>query len=285
MNTFGSPLWQGVLFSASLLFLVWQVWSGWRKGVVRSFLDFAGFVLSGVVGVLGAQAVAAVWGWFSPGSAWIAGLVAGLLLMFATLGAAIIFSAILFKRTGQQSSGLIRLAYGAGGAFFGLLVGLAFLWGGISIIRTMGAMAASSPRSPSEIPPVQRGLLTLKESLELGSAGRVVEKLDPIPPRTYSQIQRLGELSSSPAAMQRFLDAPGIREIFQHPKMAQLLEDPDVMDAAERRDITALMRSKALLQAASDPSFQKLLTGIDLQKALDYALPPAQSSPSPVRKP
>jgi hypothetical protein len=45
------------------------------------------------------------------------------------------------------------------------------------------------------------------------------------------------------------------------------------------------MRSRGLLDAVNDPSLQKQISRLDLQKALDYAFPGPQSSPSPGKKP
>ena len=39
------------------------------------------------------------------------------------------------------------------------------------------------------------------------------------------------------------------------------------------------------MKAVSDPSLQKLVMGLDLQKALDYAMPPDQSPTTSKSKP
>ena len=31
-----SPFWQGCLFFGAFLFLLWELWNGWRRGIVRS---------------------------------------------------------------------------------------------------------------------------------------------------------------------------------------------------------------------------------------------------------
>jgi hypothetical protein len=85
--------------------------------------------------------------------------------------------------------------------------------------------------------------------------------------------------------MMRFLDYPGIQEIVQHPRVAALLNDPDVLQDAQAGNFLGLMRSKELLEAVNDPSLQKKLTSLDLQKALDYAFPSPLPSPSPHKKP
>ena len=48
---------------------------------------------------------------------------------------------ILFKRTGQQGSGLVRLVYGVSGAALGIFFGLFFIWLLVTGIRSVGAVA------------------------------------------------------------------------------------------------------------------------------------------------
>ena len=283
----GSPLWQGILFFAAFLFLLWEVWNGWRRGVIRSGMSFVAFVLSGFLGILAGQATGFVVEKILPGYGFMAGAFVGSALTLVILCLALILGAVLFKRTGQQPSSVLRLFYGMGGAFFGLLTGLVILWGGITIIRAFGVVAqtAASGRPAGEVPAPLKALVTLKDSLELGPAGKVVESVDAIPPGMYEMIERIGKLSSDPDAMARFLDYPGIQEVMQSPRVAALLRDPDVVRDAQDRNILGLMQSKALLNAVNDPALQKKLSGIDLKKALDYAFPVPQASPTPKKKP
>lgn len=276
---FASPFWQGILFLAAILFLLWETLAGWRRGVVRSGIHFCAFVFSGVLGMLAGQATAFVVEKVAPGYGLLAGALVGSLLTLLVLGLMLFLGAILFKRTGQQSSGLVRLFYGAGGAFFGLLTGLALVWGGITLIRTFGVAAeiAAGNRPASSIPPIAKGMLTLKESLELGPAGKVVESVDILPPQVYDILTRVGKLTSDQEAMMRFLDYPGVQEIMQNPRVAALLNDRSVSAAAEQKNFLLLMQNRALLDAMQDPGLQKQLTEFDLQKALDYAFP----TPSP----
>lgn len=278
---FASPFWQGILFLAAILFLLWETLAGWRRGVVRSGIHFCAFVFSGVLGMLAGQATAFVVEKAAPGYGFLAGALAGSLVTLLILGLTLFLGAILFKRTGQQSSGLVRLLYGAGGAFFGLLTGLVLVWGGITLIRTFGVAAeiAAGNRPPGSMPPIAKGMLTLKESLELGPAGKVVESVDILPPRVYDLLTRIGKLTSDQEAMMRFLDYPGVQEIMQNPRVAALLNDRSVAAAAEQKNFLLLMQNRALLSAMQDPVLQKQLTEFDLQKALDYAFPTPQPSP------
>lgn len=281
-----SPFWQGILILGALLILLWETWRGWRRGVIRSAVHFCAFVFSGFLGILAGQATGFVVEKLMPGFGFAAGAFVGSIVTLVILGLALLLGTILFKRTAQQPSG-IRLLYGTGGAFFGLLTGLVLIWGGITIIRTFGVVAetAVGKRPFSASPAVAKALITLKDSLELGPAGRVAESVDVVPPAIYEMVSRIGKLTSDQDAMMRFLDYPGVQEIMQHPRMASLLNDPAVVRAAQNRDFVGLMRSPALLEAVNDPSLQKKLTALDLQKALDYAFPNPQASPTPEKNP
>ncbi len=275
-----------MFFLAAGLYLLWEVSVGWRRGVVRSAVYFGAVVVSGFAGVIAGQAVASAWGRVLPGSAFLAGLVAGAFVVVLVMVTCIVVGALLFKRTAQQSSAFVRLLFGAGGAFFGLLLGLAVLWGAISIVRVTGAMAETTiaDRPSTASSSILRAFAKLKESIELGEAGRMVESVDVLPPATYKMIGQVGALGSDRDAMVRFLDYPGVQELLQNPRMARLLEDPSVLQASQSGNFLALMSNKSLLEAAGDPALMKLLQSFDLQKALDYAVPSAEASPTPKKK-
>jgi len=287
----GSPFWQGVLFFAAILFLIWEIWRGWRAGVVRSGVHLAAFVFSGLIGLAAARIAAMPFGGFGQAAGIFAGFAAG-----AGVGVVVFFliwfmGALLFKRTEHQGSGLIRLFWGLGGAFFGLLVGLFILWSGISLVRGLGALAQSrveTPRQENETQPappprVASGLVTLKESLELGPAGKFVQAVDPIPPDFYDLILQIGKLTNDQETMLRFIQYPGVQEVMQSPRMVELVNDPAIINASEKRDFLGLLSNKALLAAVQDPVLAEQLKKIDLRAALKFALEPP--APPPDKKP
>lgn len=275
-----SPFWQNAILYAAALFMIWEVFAGWRRGLVRSALHFGAFVVSGLLGLVVGQGVAMVVGLLFPGAAFLVGLIAGGIVALLLLGACLLLSALLFKRTSQQPSGPARWIFGFGGAFFGLLTGLFLLWGGISLVRTSGALAAPAAKE-EDAPVATRAIATLKESLEQGPLGGFVESIDIVPTEAYGRIIRIGELAKNPTAMMRFLDDPGVQEILAHPRMQAVLNDPQVVQAAETKNYLALLQSRTILDAATDPSLQKLVMSLDLQKALDHAFPPAQNPAVP----
>ena len=303
----GSPFWQGIIFLGAMLFLVWEAWRGWRAGLIRSGLNLAAMVVSGVVLYYGAQVASAPFGGLGSFPGFMAGLVVGGGLAFVAFALIWLVGALAFKRTEHQGSGLVRLFWGMGGALFGVILGVFLLWGGISILRTLGVLAESRLTSfgPTPAPPVASGahsagtrptkpsftqntasnLVVLKKSLELGPAGQFVESVDVIPPDFYELVLQIGQVTGSQEAMQRFIQYPGIQQLMNNGRMADLLNDPAVMKAAEEKNYMALVGNKALRDAVEDPGLAEALKKIDLRAALKFALetPPSSPSPSPQR--
>lgn len=274
-----SALWQnGVLYVAAL-FLLWEIYGGWRRGLIRSALHFGAFIGSGFVGLVCGKAIATGVGMIMPGLALVSGLFVGTTTALATLGLCLFFSAFLFKRTSQQPPGLLRWLFGLGGAFFGLLTGIFLLWGAITLIRASGTLAKADPNSPISAP-----LSKIKTALETGPMGNLVLSIDVLPTDAYKNIDRLGALSRNPDAMMRFLDYPGVQEIVTHPRVRVLLQDRTLIMAAEQKDYLTLLQSSTLREAAGDPELQRLVIDLDLQKALDYAMPEGQDSATPKKK-
>jgi hypothetical protein len=63
------------------------------------------------------------------------------------------------------------------------------------------------------------------------------------------------------------------------------MQDPVVVQSAENKNFIALIQSRSVLNAATDSSLQKLIMALDLEKALDYAMPPKQNPTSPKTTP
>lgn len=297
----GSPFWQGILFLAAILFLVWEAWRGWRSGLIRSGLNLAAMVVSAIVLYFGGMVASAPFGGLGTFAGFMAGLVVGGGLAFAAFALIWLIGALVFKRTEHQGSGLVKLFWGLGGAFFGLILGVFLLWGGISILRTLGVLAesrlssfgptpspAAAPAHATAEPPkstfagnTATNLVVLKKSLELGPAGKFVESVDVIPPDFYELILQIGQVTGSQEAMMRFIQYPGIQQIMNNPRMTDLLNDPAVIKAAEDRNYMGLVGNKALLKAVEDPALAEDLKKIDLRAALKFALETPPSSPSP----
>lgn len=267
------------------VFILWEIWRGWRAGVVRSGVNLVALFLSGLLGLLAGQAAASVFG----GANGLAGLFAG--LGFGGVTATVVFlliwflSSILFKRTEHQSGGLLRFFWGLGGGFFGFLTALLILWGGISMIRAMGTLAEVQTevarKKSREVPKVASGMVALKESLEMGSTGEFLESIDAMPPDVYEVIRDVSTLATDESAMVRFVEYPGIQDVMASPKMIELANDPAIVKAAQERNFVAILSNKNLRAALEDPTLVEQLQKIDLRAALNFAMKKASPTPSP----
>lgn len=272
------------LWILAALYLLFEVWRGWRRGIVRHGIS--------VVALLTAGGVAWVFGWATgfisdnviplpiPLGRVLFGFAAGMAFYIA----AVVLSSLLFKKTSQQSGGLIRLVYGIGGAFFGVIFGLLVLWGGISLVRMVEAImqgqevAMTTHEAYSE---EQGKFVVGKTPKEQEASGSLVDKIDIVPPQTYQIISQLMALSRSPDAVMRFFSYPETQKLLAQPKIQQLLQDPSVAKAVAQGNFIVLLSNPKILAVAFDPEVQEAFSTFDLPKALDYALhPPSPSSHS-----
>ena len=273
-----------MLFGA-FVFLVFQTLRGWRAGVIRAGIGLAALVFSSLLGWAAMESVSALSGGRESGGGMLAGAAIGAVVALAVYLAIWLAGALLFKRTAQHGSGMLRLAWGAGGACFGLLFGLLILWGGITIVRGLGALAEGRTRpGGGGGSPVAETFVTLKDSLEIGPTGSFFQKIDMVPPEAYDTIADVSRLVSDPRAMARFLEYPGIQDLINHPKILGLLNEPSILRAAETRNPLALVANPAILNLAKDPEIVAVFEKINFPEALRYALEkPAPAGDDPAR--
>jgi hypothetical protein len=206
---------------------------------------------------------------------------------------------ILFSRTNQHSSILVRLLYGLGGGVVGLFFGAFLVWLTVVGVRSLGSVAdaqvreqaaasatGTEPRaihavdvrrrllseSNEETPSLMTSLARLKNSLEMGVIGDVVRKADVIPSKTYDALGKIGQVASSPQSAERFLSFPGARELSDHPKIVALRNDPEISEMIAQGRYVELLRNEKITDAANDAQLVELSKKFDLNGALDYAL-------------
>lgn len=295
-----SDAWQLIFFGGAALFILLQTFRGWQLGVVRQTVQ--------ILAIGGAYA-----------SAWIGaphvtpylkplGLPNFVLTAIggAGIGMAVylvvsVISAVLFKKTADQSVGVVRLGFGAAGAFVGMLFGLFIIFAAAVGIRVLGSLAdaeiqasrshlangqARIPSATSAEPSGWlRSLAGMKHSLESGPAGSVLQQLDPVPGALYSVLQKVGVVVSDQQGLQRFMSYPGVKPLAEHPKIRALQDDPQIVRMAMKHDIFALLRNPNIVAAANDPEIVSLMRQLELEKALDYALgkPEKPDSAPPAR--
>ncbi len=280
--------WQLVFFAGAALLVAVQAWRGWRLGVVRQIVEIlsvaAAYATAYLAGPLFAPMLRPL-GLPDQVLTAIAGGLAGF-LVFVFIR---ISGAILFKRTAQQSIGIIRFCFGASGALVGAVFGLFLVWVITMAIRVCGSLAETRVKNgemaqaagravfraavaPVGEPTWIRDLVHLKQAIEDGAAGGMVKQMDPLPTVVYSTMGRIGVMLSNQDSVDRFLEYPGIQPLAQNPKIVALRDDPAIVRDVKNADYMSLLRNPHVVQAANDTEVLKLLRKLDVQKALDYAL-------------
>ena len=287
----GSPEWQRYLFYAATAFLIWEIWRGWRLGAVRGLLRLAALFCAWIGGTAAAGTTGTVLAFFSKVPPLIAPAVAGLTVAIGIYIAISLLAGLLFKKT-EHHAGMVRWGFGVGGAVCGLIYGLILLWGGITMIRGLGALGelrVVQARNKGRDPSGERTalfMIRLKESLELGTAGKAFRKADPLPTAFYDNIVKVSMVMGDQHALERFCEYPPTQALVANPHLAALLQDPQLEKAAESRNILPLIRNSHVQAAMRDPELLSQLKSFPITEALDYALrPPVPSRHVPSSPP
>ena len=295
----GSPLWQTVFLSFAGILLLLQVLRGWHLGLPRQLVRVGALVAAYMTAIFGGSVAVP---WLRPlikVPDFFISAIAGVILATIVYSVINTVGTILFKRTGQQESGIVRLVYGFSGAFLGLFFGLFFIWLMLVGIRSLGAMAeaqinARAPgrvprfeerndarqtggirRTPVDVPQQDSFAMTLarlKKSVELGSFGEVVKQTDVLPGGGYETLGKVGEVFAKPERAARFLSYPGIVELADNPQILALRADPEIARMLEQGRLWELLQDDRFIEVANDPQLRRQIRSIDYKAALDHAL-------------
>jgi uncharacterized membrane protein required for colicin V production len=295
----GSPLWQVVFISFAVILILFEVVRGWRLGLMRQITRLVALGAAYGVALLGGNLFVPVARSFFKMPDPVLSILCGAILAFAAYALVVGVGAILFKRTTQQESGLVRLIYGFAGAIIGLFFGFFLLWLTVASLRAIGALAEGQAASRSSattksaqdptshaldvrrrflsesgdrMQPLTISLARLKNSLELGLLGSVLKNTDPISQRTYEMLEKAGSVLSSPERTQKFLTFPGARELAEHPKVVALRSDPEIADLITQGRFMDLLQNSRVIDALNDPVLAERIRKFDIQRAFDYAL-------------
>lgn len=259
-------------------------WIGYRRGIVRQAVAIAAlagaWIAAFTLGPMLAPMVPAL-GFPVFIRPIIAGFITGMVVWVFTM----ITGAILFKKTEEQSFGLIRLFYGAFGAGLGLVFGISVLalaaWG----IRLSGSFAEGLQRTsnvkgktPKQAPST---VLSLKHVLDQSAISSLISNIDPLPAQFYPRIEKAGQMLSSPDAFERLLSAPEMESIIKHPKVIALREDPKFQESLKTGDYMAILRNPKVRAAASDTQLVTALHTINIERQVDLAL---ANTPAPPKE-
>jgi hypothetical protein len=285
--------------SFGVILILFEVVRGWRLGLMRQLARLIALGAAYGAAFLGGSLFVPVARSFLKMPDPVLSILCGAILAVAAYMLVCGVGTILFKRTVQQESGLIRLIYGFVGAIVGLFFGLFLLWLTVASVRAIGAFARGPAAARSgaaahstqdaashaldvrrrflsepddSMPALAMSLARLKNSLELGLLGSVLKTTDPISQKTYETLEKAGSVFSSPERTQKFLTFPGARELAEHPKIIALRSDPDIADLIAQGRFLDLLQNPRVIEVANDPVLAHRIKKFDIQRALDYAL-------------
>ena len=298
IGTAGSSVWQMVFISFAIVLILFEIIRGWRLGIMRQLMRVVAVVAGYAAAYFGGDLlVPLLRSSVKMPDIVISGL-AGAILALAVYGIIASLGTILFKRTAQQSPGIVRLVYGLSGALLGICFGAFVVWLVLIGVRSIGALAdaqlharprpeigrnlrhpsAQSPLPEQTLPAanfdidsVTTLLARLKNSVEMGPVGDVVKKADVMPTGVYQTLSEAGTVLSNPETAQQFLSFPGARELSEHPKIVALRNDPEIAQMIAQGRFLELIRDPRVVDAMNDPTLAERVKGFDLKKALEYA--------------
>ena len=286
--TTGSSLWQMIFVSFALILILFEVVRGWRRGAVRQVVRLFALGAAYAVAFFGGPMLLPLVRPFLRAPDFFISIVAGAILALVVYAGITTLGAILFKRTGQQGAGIVRLLYGVCGAALGVFFGLFGVWLAVVAIRSAGAIAngdlgthttaqhqpapLTTRPHPSPAPAITVSLAKLKKSIELGSLGEIVRAVDVVPAQAYQTLGKVGTVASRPESAGRFLSYPGAKELAENSKIIALRDDPEIIELIQQGRLLDLLQNPKLIEAMNDPVLAAQLRRFDLQKALDYAL-------------
>jgi len=279
----GSSTWQTVFLSFAVVLILFEMIRGWRLGLMRQLVRVAAVAAAYAAFYFGGDLLVPLLRSSLKIPDIVISAVAGIILAVTVYGIIASLGAILFKRTAQQGSGVLRLVYGLSGALLGICFGAFFIWLLLVGIRSAGSIADAQVQAQSTLPhkvspepnldadSVMRLLARLKNSVELGRVGDLVKRTDAMPTGELQTLREMGTVLANPETVRKFLDSPGARELSEHPRIVALRNDPEIAEMLAERRLIELLRDPRIVDAMNDPSLAAQVKRFDLKKALDHA--------------
>jgi uncharacterized membrane protein required for colicin V production len=297
----GSPIWQLVFVSFAIVLIVFEILRGWRRGIARQIARLGALIAAYFAAFLGGDLIVPMLRPFFKIPDVVLSVLAGGTLAFVLYAIVNSLGTILFRRTREHDSAVVRFVYGVGGAVLGLFFGAFLVWIVVFAVRSTGAVADAQmrehsaeshngggpqvihavdvrgrflSRSDEESTSLSALLARLKNSLEMGVIGDAVKRSDVVPIKTYDALGKLGQVASNWQNAERFLAYPGARDLSEHPKIVALLNDREISEMIAQGRLVDLLQNQKIIDAANDPAIIEQIKKFDLQRALDYAVQP-----------
>jgi hypothetical protein len=269
----GSPQLQGVVLLCSALWILISMLRGWSTGLMRQLTAIVAFIVAAFLVLNFTSNLAAYLHREVPQVFQIP--IAALLIWIISYNGILLIGRILFKRTRDQDSVLVRIIYGAGGALLGFAYGLFFIWSLLIGVRLIGRIAENQiEMQRAEGEPSDKFVLSLaklKNSVELGFGRSVINAVDPAPPGFYRELDQYSRLIGNPRAFRKMLDYPGFHRVLQDPKILDLQRDPELLADLQSGNLLGVFSNRKVVALLNDPQLRQVFSRGELKAALDYA--------------
>jgi hypothetical protein len=269
-----SPQWQTAVFLLAGGYILWSAVRGWRQGLMRQAIGIfalfaAGFLVLQFTGRLEDLLRSHV-----PSLILIP--VSAVLIWIVSFNTIVLIGQLLFRRTRDCESSFSRLVSGFGGGAIGAGCGFLLVFCALIGVKMIGRLAANQveiQQARNENSGVFiRNLAKLKNSVELGYGGRLLEWVDPIPSRFYQELDQYSRVIADPGAIQKLLEYPSLRRIWVNPQIIEIERDPEIVSDLQRGDILAVFTNRKVAALLKDPQLRKLFAQGDLDAAFRYSL-------------
>src|SRR4051794_19812985 len=142
----GSSLWQLVFISFGCVVILLEILRGWRRGIARQLARLGALIAAYFAAYFGGNFLVPLGRPLMQLPDAIVSVVIGAVLALLVYSAINGAGAVLFKRTSQHSSAVVRLFYGMAGAVLGVFFGAFLVWLFVVAVRSLGAVADAQVR-------------------------------------------------------------------------------------------------------------------------------------------
>src|SRR3954469_16252195 len=135
----GSPVWQLAFVSFALVLVLFEIVRGWRRGLPRQVARLGALISAYLAAYFGGPIIAPFVAPFARVPDFVMSIIIG--SIFAIVVYVVIngLGTMLFRRTQQHNSAVVRGVYGASGAVMGMFFGGFLVWMVIVSVRSLGA--------------------------------------------------------------------------------------------------------------------------------------------------
>lgn len=246
---------------------------GLMKGGARMFFGLVALLAGAVAAYWGYQRGGAIAGYvISEPGAWMSGVV-GLIMGLAIFFAARALFGVLIKPTKVQEGK--KKNNPLGGAFFGFLCGIVFVWFSLSSLRYVGTLielqwidSALAEEGKIKTPP-KPFLVTARDLVDSSLPGGFHRQYDPLNSPARAQAAKLRILTEHPYAITQVKTDAGIRAAFLQADIRNFLQkSPDLTAFIKEGKWSHLIESQTVRNLARVPAAQESLHGLKVPEAL-----------------